>query len=432
MRLRIALFSLFLAFGNLSFAQQSLTVNLNKRMTDDKIARSLAILPVYVFKSHEIEPFTLFGIDEEEKEKQEPLVIKQMPEMTGIRDTGYTYIYFSGANNDVNQGYCLTLIGNYRRSRQTVYFYVDRNNNLDFTDDGSPDSLTYQQDSLVIRLTNLANKQAQHHVKLTRLAIDGSSYSYRKLLGEHFKKHSGAKVFSHINYCYREQRLNTIGGKYVSESDSFVVALKDMNNDGIFNTSCMDKLYVGGIGEEIHTEEMSYIQPAGVDMFFEWNKKRYKITSIDPAGATISFVEEKNPELTKVLEIGKKIPKFSYINLENQKVENKKWKKKPTYVFFWSEEDITDKDTMYLRKLHEEFSDDLQVVALNHGDNHRAVRKYQYYERISWPIAFSSYQIGKLFYLESLTRGFLLGKRLKLRNDDITPEQVYNQLSKKE
>ena len=428
--MRYALFLLTFLYSFFGYSQETKTVSLNIRMTDDKIARSLAILPVYVYKTNEIEPFTLFGIDENEKEKQDPLVIKQMPNMTGIRDTGYTYIYFSGANNQVNQGYCLTLIGNYRRSRQTVYFYVDRNNNLDFSDDGLPDSLGYKQDSLVIHLTNLSNNEAQHHVKLTRLSLNGSSYSYRKLLGEHFKKHSGAKEFSHINNCYREQRLNTIGGRFKTETDSFTLALKDMNNDGIFNTSCLDKLYIGGVGEEIHTEEMSFIQPPGIDMYFEWNKKRYKILSIDPAGSEISFVEEANPELTKVLKVGKKIPKFSYINMENQKVSNKKWKKKSTYVFFWNEEDITDKDTMYLRKLHEEFGENLNVVALNHGDNHRNVRKYQYYERIPWPIAFSSYQIGQLFYLEeSLTRGYLMGKRLKLKSDDISPEEVYNQLN---
>ena len=91
--------------------QTPIDISLSERMQDDKIARSLAILPVYTFQSTEIEPFTLFGIDDEKKEEQPRLIIKKMPDMTGMRDTGYTYIYFSGANN---------------RNKSRVLFNADR------------------------------------------------------------------------------------------------------------------------------------------------------------------------------------------------------------------------------------------------------------------------------------------------------------------
>ena len=404
--------------------QTPIDISLSERMQDDKIARSLAILPVYTFQSTEIEPFTLFGIDDEKKEEQPRLIIKKMPDMTGMRDTGYTYIYFSGANNEINQGYCLTLIGNYKRSRKTIYFFVDRNNNLDFSDDGAPDSLTYMQEDFIMKLNNVTNAEAQHHIKLSRIEY-GKNYAYKKLLTEHFNKHSGTKVFSNINYCYREQRLNTLGGVYRTDSDSFTLALKDMNNDGIFNESCMDMLYVGGVGEEIHTEEMALILPEIGDVFFEWNKNRYQLKSIDPTGGTVQIIEVLNPVLTKKLEVGKRVPEFSFVNIENQKEDLKKYKKRPTYIFFWDEKTLSEEDTMYLRKLNDELSTQLNLITLNYGDNQRNVRKYHYYSQIQWPIAFASYQIGKLFYLESLNRGYLTKKKLKLHNDDISPKQVY-------
>jgi hypothetical protein len=419
------LFVTLLLFAGISFGQEPTTVSLTERMQDDKITRSLAILPVYLFESDEIEPFTLFGIDDNEKADQPPLKIVQMPEMKNMRDTGYTNIYFSGANTTVNQGYCLTLIGNFKRSRKTVYFFVDRNNNLDFTDDGEPDSITYMQEDFVMKLTNTNNENAQHHIKLSRIRY-GKNYSYKKLLTEHFKKHSGSKKFSNINYCYREQRLNTLGGRYQTDTDSFTIALKDMNNDGIFNESCMDKLYVGGVGEEIHTEEMSLILPNIEEVYFEWNKKRYQLKSIVPNGSVVQIIEVKDAILTKQLEIGKRIPEFSFINIQNQKEDLKKYKKKSTYVYFWDEQTLSDEDTAYLRKIKEELSEDLYLITLNYGDNHRNVRKYNYYRQIQWPIAFASYQIGKLFYLESLNRGYLAKKKLKLTDDDISPKEVYN------
>ncbi|MFT5723572.1 MAG: hypothetical protein ACI9JN_000686 [Bacteroidia bacterium] len=423
----LTMFCVSLFYFN-AIAQTPIEVSLNARMQDDKIARSLAVLPVYVFKSIEIEPFTLFGIDDKKKQEQAPLVIKQMPDMANMRDTGYTYIYFSGANNDINQGYCLTLIGNYKRSRSTIYFFVDRNNNLDFSDDGLPDSLTYMHEDFVMKLSNLHNNKAQHHIKLSRIEY-GKNYSYKKLLTAHFKKHSGTKVFANINYCYREQRLNTLGGSYISETDSFTIALKDMNNDGIFNESCMDKLYVGGVGDEIHTEEMSYILPAIDDVYFEWNKKRYQVKSIDPTGASVTLVEVINSVLSKKLEVGKRVPEFSFINIENQKEDLKKYKKKPTFIYFWDEATLTAEDTMYLNKLHTELKDQINVITLNYDDNQRNVRKYHYYSNIQWPIAFASYQIGKLFYLESLNRGYLTSKKLKLSDDDVSPKEVYESMT---
>ncbi len=424
MKIKLFAFSLFCFFSISLSAQEVLTVNITKRMQDDKISRSLAILPVYVFKTIEVEPFTLFGIDEDEKEEQNPLIIQKMPDMNGMRDTGYTYIYFSGANTEINQGYCLTLIGNFKRSRKTIYFFVDRNNNLDFTDDGKPDSLTYMDESFILTLKNQTNKNAEHKIQLSRIEY-GKNIAYKNLLTEHFAKHSGKKVFSDINYCYREQRLNTIGGEYKSGEDSFMIAFKDMNNDGIFNESCMDMFYIGAVGEEIHTEEMSLILPNIEDVYFEWNNKRYQLKSIVPNGSEMRFVQEQNPILTKKLEIDKKIPKFSFVSIENQKVDIKKFKKKPSFIFFWNEETITNEDTMYLNKLHQDYSNDLNIIALNHGDNQRDVRKYHYYEQIKWPIGFSSYQIGKMFFLENSKKGFLTGKRLKLKKEEVSPKQLY-------
>jgi hypothetical protein len=409
------------------FGQEPIRVALNERMEDDKIQRSLAILPVYVYQGPEIEPFTFFGVNPDKKEEQQPLVIQKMPVMENMRDTGYTYIYFSGANNDQYQGYCLTLIGNFKRSRKTVYFFIDRNNNLDFTDDGAPDSLTYMNESVVIALKNVHDTSAEHQLRLTRFKY-GENIRYKRLLTEHFKKHSGGKKFSNINYCYREQRLNTVGGNHISATDSFTLALKDMNNDGIFNESCLDMVYIGALDEQIRTEQMSFILPDYDDIYFEWNKKRYQVKHIDPTGKFIDIQEVKNPVLTKTLRVGKPIPSFSFINLLNQKEEIKDYKKKETYIFFWDEESVTDEDTAHLNRLHREYADRLNIITLNHGDGHTSVRKYQYYNAVAWPMAFSSYQIGTLFYLEALPKGIYTRKRLKLVNDDMSPKAMYDYL----
>jgi len=415
---------LFLCFvWTNSFAQNKIRVELNERMIDDKINQSLAILPVYIYENQTIEPYTMFGV--EKKPDQRDLVIQKMPNMENMRDTAYTYVYFSGANTEINQGYCLTLIGNYRRSRRTIYFFIDRNNNLDFTDDGAPDSLTMMENTTVFKLHNVNNSAAEHWVQITRIEY-GQNEKYHILLRDHFVKHSGRKKFSNINFCFREQRLNTIGGRYAMGNDSFILALKDMNNNGIFNESCMDKVYIGSVNDAVNTDEMSYVLPKFNDIYFEWNKKRYRVLNIEPSGAFIDLEVMDSAVLTKKLEIGKKVPNFSFVNMKNEKEEIKSYKKRPTYIFFWDKSKITKEDTMYVRKIFEDYGDEIQIITLNHGDAPRSVRIIQYYDQVKWPMAFSSYQIGKIFFLEDLPRGYYLGRKLRLQQDDFSPKEMYD------
>lgn len=420
-------FSLLLLATTGIKAQQTFRVNLDSRMVDDKINKSLSVLPVYLYEGHKIEPFTMFGV--ENASDQPDLVIRKMPDMQGIRDTAFTYVYFSGANTELNQGYCLTIIGNYKRSRRTIYFFIDRNNNLDFTDDGMPDSLTMMDNETILKLRNKDNSQAEHWVKITRIEY-GQNMAYKKLLSDHLIKHSGKKTFTDINFCYREQRLNTVGGTYINGNDSFTLALKDMNNDGLFNESCKDMVYIGSVNEEVNTDEMSYVLPRFSDMYFEWNKKRYQVVNIDPTGAFIELKWTKGEALTKKLEVGKKIPRFTFVNIKNEKEDIREYRKKPTYIFFWEKAKITKEDTMYIRLLHEQFSDKVRVITLNHGDAPKSVRIIQYYDQVRWPMAFSSHQIGQLFYLEDLPRGYYLGKKMKLLDDDISPGEMFESLSK--
>jgi len=395
-------------------------------MEDDKNKKSHAIVPVYKYVSTSIESFDMFGVNKK-PEKRERLTIKQLPNMPNSVDTAYTYIYFSGANSDVNQGYLLTLIGNYRRSSRTVYFYIDRNNNFDFTDDGPADSLPYGKMSLEVSLKNLTNNEASHRIRLSRIRY-GKNLAYKSLLTDHFKKNSGDKIFTNINYCYREQRLNTLAGEYVSETDSFRVAIKDMNVNGLFNESCKDRFYIGGLHEQIMTEDMLEIQPNFENTVFEWNRKQYKLVNIDPSGQYIDIEQVESPELQKKLKIGKSVGDFSFVNILNNREELKAYKKQEVYLYFWSLGTLDTTQAKYLKLLATEFEEDIQVIALNHGNHPRKVRAYEFYNDIVWKIGYSSVAIGRQFFIESVPTGYYLGKKCKLKQEHWSPEQMYNHL----
>jgi hypothetical protein len=121
LNLRSYLSLVSLLWIGITVSAQTIRIEARKNVMDDAFAKSQSILPVYKFDSMRIEPYAKFGVDM--GKNQAWYTIKQLPDMAGCKDTGYTYIYFSGSDNAINKGYLLTLIGNYVRSRRTMYFY---------------------------------------------------------------------------------------------------------------------------------------------------------------------------------------------------------------------------------------------------------------------------------------------------------------------
>lgn len=406
---------------------QTIKIDTEKKVKDDFFDKSQSILPIYKFTGPSIEPYSKFGL---ELDKNKPwYTIKKMPNMVGVRDTGYTYIYFAGADNAESQGYLLTLVGNYRRSRRTVYFYIDRNNDFDFTNDGKPDSITLKDDEFEIELENSTIPGATYAIKLSRFKY-GENVRYKNLLTEHYKTHSGSKMFTDINYCFREQRYNSVAGHYKSETDSFTIGIKDMNVNGVYNESCGDQLYVGPYRSQIVSDELFNIVPTIGNTAFEWNGKKYKLVSIETTGSYIEIKEDPNAKLSNKLEIGKKTPNFSYVNVLNKKHELKEYKKQEIFLFFWDKESMSSEDTSYLNKLHTEFPE-LKLLALNYGDEPKQVKIIYFYDRVKYPMGYANSEIAAQYFLEDVSRGYYLGKRRKLKNDNISPQQMYELLMSK-
>ena len=169
----------------------------------------------------------------------------------------------------------------------------DRNNDLDFSNDGLPDSLVSTQNGIKIQLNNINAKDARYSFKLTRFKY-GENIRYKNLLTEHYKSHSGQKQFTNINYCYREQRYNSAISNYKYENDSFSIGIKDENVNGIYNDGCLDKLYVGPYKSQVNSDKLFLIKPIITDNTFEWGSKSYRIQSIESNGNYIDIVEDSH------------------------------------------------------------------------------------------------------------------------------------------
>ena len=407
--------------GLLSYAQ-NIVLETEHEVEDDQFQKSQSIVPIYKYQGLSIEPYTKFGLDTDEN--QEWYRIKRLPSMEGCRDTAYTYIYFAGADNDRSQAYILTMVGNYFRSRRTVYFWVDRNNDLDFTNDGPPDSLLYYDHDLVIRMSNLEDSSARYAIKLSRLEY-GENVRYKRLLNDHYKAHSGSKKFTSVNFCYREQRYNTVIAHYNNGIDSFSIGLKDMNVNGFYNEAEIDKFYIGPLGSRVEADKTFELSKKQSNNSFEWNGKKYIINGISANGKSIELSIEEGAELSQSLTLGKSTPDFEYFNILNQEHKLSEFKKSRIFLFFWDNASLSPEDTTYLAKIHREFSHEIKVLTLNHGDEPKMVRMTFYYDKLSFPVGYSNGTIAEQYFMEDVSRGYYLDKKCVLLKDRITPKEMY-------
>lgn len=409
------------------FLSAQTTVELEWKVEDDAFEKSQSILPIYKYESSSIEPYSKFGLEIDTNQPWHQ--IKKLPELEGCRDTGYTYIYFAGANNAVSQGYLLTIIGNYGRHRKNTLFHLDRNNDFDFTNDGPPDTISWRVRSTVLEMENAEVKGAHYGIKLTRFKY-GENVRYKNLLTEHYKTHSGNKKFTNINYCYREQRYNTVVGNFKSGSDSFSIGIKDINVDGIYNQSCTDLLYVGPYKSQVSADELRNIIPTISNNVFEWNNKKYRIKSIETTGKYLEIEQDANATLSNRLEISKRTPNFEYFNVFNKQHKLRDFKKQEIYLYFWDIDSQTDQDTIYLNKINDEYKDEIKIITLNHGDKPKEVKISFYYDKIQYPVGYSNTEIAQKYFVQDVPHGFYLGKKSKLKADNVSPKDMYALLLK--
>lgn len=419
----------FLLYSSSSFSQKIHKIYLTSKTEDDKLKKTQAIIPVYKFVNNKIEPYFNFGTDNDKKLQK--IIIIKMPDMVGMIDTAFTFIYFSGTDNKQNSPYLISIIGNYKRSRLPIYFFTDKNNNLDFTDDGNPDIMPFESDTLIIKLKNSKIENSEYDVKLSRI-IPGKNMGYKNLLEEHYKKHSGTKVFTRINYCYREQRYNMCSADFKNETDSFTVCVKDANVNALYNDDEQDQIYIGPYKQAIIAEELIEFKKGKKKSSFEWNEKKFYINNIDELGKWIEIKEETKEKTYRKLKVCRKVPKIKFTTEMNEHYSLKKFRRKNIYLYFWNDDLYSlAEDTIYLRKIQVEYGHKIQVIGMNYGDEPKSMRWFQQYYKIPWIIGMSNREINKKFYVENLPKGFWIGKHRRLKQRNISPKEMYLKSEKK-
>jgi hypothetical protein len=416
----VIVFSLNLSSQNLLEKK----VILDKYVEDEKGRKMQSLVAVYKYKSQPFEDPINIGVD---TKKEPSKFYAKLPIMTGVNDTNYAFIYFGALTSRKSlPGYAFAIIGNNKRDGKPTLIWIDKNHNLDLSDDGAPDSFFYFTENKDIVLRHPDFKKATYTLNISRFHFNFNA-RYISLIDDYYKVNSGSKQFAGSMYSFREQRINCIAGDFKNENDSFRIGVKDANCNGLYNDSEVDFILIGDYQVPELPDNVVPIQRKNGQTFFERKGRKYLVSHIDPFGEFITLMLDEKAKVKNALVIGKKIKKFKFQTTEKERktISIKKFKKKPTYIFVWRfGQDDFDKDTTILRKIVKDYGDKINVVTLNYGETPKELRAFKRRSAINWMVGQSTIKINQKLFVETYPTGILTRKRLKVKQVSISPTDL--------
>lgn len=405
----------------LGYAQVNYTVDLNAMGRDRYFEASKLIAPVFKLNSDEIETYEGFGV--EAKKPLQKFKVK-LPDLSGCLDTGYSFL-FSEVSEKSSNGYTAVLIANYSRRHLPAIIFVDHNNNYDFTDDGTPDTFHLIQHYIDIKLKNPERPEQFVTFRWSRFPFT-KDLSFKRMADELFHEYSGSKTFVGTTLSFREQRFNIKTAHCVAGNDSFQVSMQDMNYNGLYNEPGIDRILINPWGTEIVGTDFSFdIQKKVNQTTFERNYKSYRVISLDDYGRQLSFQHQPEVQAERQLKVGKKVPNFKFVDSDGKTRKLRKFRRKPVYIYFWNRNQPNfESDTSYLRLIHEKYGQQIRIIALNYGDNPKALNSYVEVNGVAYLCGISTKLIAQKFLVESIPQGFVLKKRRRLYHNNMNPNDL--------
>ena len=400
-------------------------VLLNQFVQDEKGKKMQAIIAVYKYTGQPFEDPMLLGV---ESKKESGKFYAKLPDMTGVRDTSYAYVFFGGIDKRKElPGYSLMIIGNNQRLfNQNALIWIDKNHNLDLSDDGPPDTFTSTQTEKDIVLKHPNIPFASYTVNISRFSFSYNS-KYIGMLDDYYNENAGSKKFAGTLYSFKEQRINAIAGDYKFGNDSFRIGIKDVNCNGLYNDAGVDYILVGNYGQGILPDNSIPILEKEGKTWFEKDGKRYNILKIDPIGAYILIQNDADAKVKNALVVGKKLKKFRFTTTDKEKktISIKKYRKKPTYIYVWRfDQPGFSTDTAILRIIARDYGQRINLVTLNYGEKPKELKTFKRLNAINWNIGQSTKKINDQLFIEQFPYGLLTSKRLRIKQVKISPSDL--------
>lgn len=338
----------------LVFGQKTITIPIPNALTVEEID-SKGIVKFYKFSGNTIN----FG-------KKSRKVI--FPKNFKAIDTVHTKVFFDGYPGKLARTHLL-LIGN-RNSEEKV-FYLDKNNNLDLSDDGPPIYTTKQDSFVDIFLNNKEYPEGKFGVRILFETQKDSARAEKltQMFGVYRAREKGVKML-HASEWFNNKRLNNRIIKTTIEGDSVKIVLHDWTCDGLFN-SPKDMYFIGGVSELFTPDKKTGSRVLGEDSIFNIPTNTvYQILEVARDGSSIK-IQKSDRAVIKLTASGDVAPNIVVKNFKGESFPITSVFEPGKYLVLdaWGSWCAGCKlGAPKLRKLYDEHKDKVQIIGLNYGD----------------------------------------------------------------
>jgi len=358
--------------------------------------------------------------------KQHSEKIKHLPKTINKSQTAYGFIFFTGINSSFFNKELTFLVENYMTNSPTIF--IDRNGNLDFTDDGEPLTL---KDKLDLKLTNENDNTANFHYQIAKSQINKENEN--RILNRFSSKFPNSSIVSAV-YWLTNQRLNVKVSKEVIDNKPITIFLLDNSVDGLFTFQTNDYgdrilIIEGKVNENMDlTSLFRQAKPIDNNTIFELYGKRYYIKSLSKNGKKITITETEK-ETVAMYKNEQDVSSFAIKLLDGISITIKDLIKEKKYLLIdiggtWCGGCISQEST--IKKIYK--SGKVEVIGLFDHDTPQSVRKYVKKHNILWPVALVNSTFKDMFKVNSYPTYILISSTGKLKLADINSEQIVKYL----
>jgi thiol-disulfide isomerase/thioredoxin len=396
---------LLLFMSNFSFSQAD-DISIQLKKIEDIEAKGPGILPVYeIVKSNK-----LYYRGRKYKIK--------LPNPSALN--GIAFVYYRGNSLLKIPDSVPLLIEDYKS--ENPKFYLDLNNNLDFTDDNPRD---YEKGKLKIN----GKEYSFLSLSIPPSLSESTTYSVRVVSLE-------KKMATHLNffkdqisvgrhekvadteYWFGSFRLNNVRGIFKWADSTYQITVEDTNCNGIFGEKG-DLFFTKSINSEKKMDSWEI----GEGRIFELGQQQFLLKNIHSSGNSMTIqVNESSSKLR--LRKGDNIKGLTLNMVDNRSESIEKFMddKKYTVLYFWGTWCAPCRERLpKLVKLHESYNDKLNVIGFAYKDKPKRLKKYIQENNIEWTNAVANDEFVQKFnvdsyptYLLVAPNGVILGvRRLK-------------------
>lgn len=373
-----------LAFSLPSFAQ-TFQLDLEANYTSPFGSQSdlISFIPLFKLKDNQINNQELSSS------------IKQVPSGMKLGKTAYGFLYFTGLTQSAFPQEVCFLIEDYAESQSTIY--LDRNGNLDFSDDGKGIAFTNHQ---ILSLANEKHKTAKLHYEIGRSQI--SPQNEARLKSRYQSKYPKSEILA-PSYWLTANRLNLILSRNTFKGKAISIFLLDNSADGYFSFethSQGDRILISEESFDDKQNFSSLLRQAQVldpNAIFNLHGQAYYLKSFSPDGRQIS-IAETNTKPNPIFTEGEDISGFRIQLLDGSMANLSSFLKeeKPLIIDVggtWCGGCL--KQEPEIKKIYA--SKKVEIIGVFEHDNQQSVEAYRKRHDLPWTLALADEEFRKRF-----------------------------------